>query len=57
MTQKARTLTGKIRIERTYNASIEDVWELWTTKEGIESWWGPGWICGESAQARSTSGR
>jgi uncharacterized protein YndB with AHSA1/START domain len=22
-------------------ASIRDVWELWTTKEGIESWWGP----------------
>jgi uncharacterized protein YndB with AHSA1/START domain len=33
---------GKIVIERTYEASIEDVWELWTTKEGIESWWGPG---------------
>lgn len=31
----------KIVIERTYAASIEDVWELWTTKEGIESWWGP----------------
>ncbi len=31
----------KITIERTYEASIEDVWELWTTKEGIESWWGP----------------
>ena len=31
----------KIVIERTYLASIEDVWELWTTKEGIESWWGP----------------
>ena len=30
---------GKIVIERTYVASIEDVWELWTTKEGIESWW------------------
>jgi len=28
-------------IERTYEASIEDVWELLTTKEGIESWWGP----------------
>lgn len=28
-------------IERTFNAAIEDVWELWTTKEGIESWWGP----------------
>ena len=31
----------KIVIERTYEASIEDVWELWTTREGIESWWGP----------------
>ena len=28
----------KIVIERTYEASIEDVWELWTTREGIESW-------------------
>ena len=25
----------KIVIERTYEASIADVWELWTTKEGI----------------------
>jgi uncharacterized protein YndB with AHSA1/START domain len=31
----------KIVIERTYRASIEDVWDLWTTKEGFESWWGP----------------
>src|ERR1700756_1617465 len=31
----------KIVIERTYAASIEDLWDLWTTKEGIESWWGP----------------
>ena len=31
----------KIVIERIYEASIEDVWELWTTSEGIESWWGP----------------
>jgi uncharacterized protein YndB with AHSA1/START domain len=36
MTEKRR-----ITMERTYNAPIEDVWELWTTKEGIESWWGP----------------
>jgi uncharacterized protein YndB with AHSA1/START domain len=28
-------------IERTYRARIEEVWDLWTTKEGIESWWGP----------------
>ena len=31
----------KLTIERTFDASIEDVWELWTTREGIESWWGP----------------
>ncbi|HVZ71155.1 MAG TPA: SRPBCC domain-containing protein [Polyangia bacterium] len=32
----------RITIERTYDdATIEDVWELWTTKDGIESWWGP----------------
>jgi uncharacterized protein YndB with AHSA1/START domain len=28
-------------IERAYAASIEEVWDLWTTKSGIESWWGP----------------
>lgn len=38
MTQTAGT---RIVIERSYEASIGDVWELWTTKEGIESWWGP----------------
>ena len=32
----------RITLERLYRAEIEDVWELWTTKEGIESWWGPG---------------
>lgn len=31
----------KVVIERTYRATIEDVWDLWTTKEGFESWWGP----------------
>lgn len=31
----------KIVVERTYRASIEDVWDLWTTKAGFESWWGP----------------
>jgi uncharacterized protein YndB with AHSA1/START domain len=29
------------RIERTYPTTAEDVWELWTTREGIESWWAP----------------
>src|SRR2546428_744884 len=31
----------KVTLERTFKASIEEVWDLWTTKEGIESWWGP----------------
>ncbi|MBP6632160.1 MAG: SRPBCC domain-containing protein [Kofleriaceae bacterium] len=32
---------GRIVIERSYRASIDDVWALWTTKDGFESWWGP----------------
>lgn len=30
-----------IAIERTYAAAPEELWELWTTKDGFESWWGP----------------
>ena len=42
MTEKSSKRSDrKIVIERTYTASIEDVWELWTTNSGIESWWGP----------------
>ena len=40
-TQSKSRSEAKIVIERTYRASIEDVWDLWTTKEGFESWWGP----------------
>ena len=31
----------KLTLERTLRASIEEVWELWTTQEGIQLWWGP----------------
>jgi uncharacterized protein YndB with AHSA1/START domain len=31
----------KLTLERTYRATIDEVWELWTTAKGIESWWGP----------------
>ena len=38
----AANSTGpKTVIERTYRARVEELWELWTTKEGFESWWGP----------------
>jgi uncharacterized protein YndB with AHSA1/START domain len=32
---------SEIRIERSYPASAERVWELWTTPQGIEQWWAP----------------
>lgn len=32
---------GTVVIERRYRAGIADVWDLWTTKDGFESWWGP----------------
>ena len=31
----------KLTLERTFKASIAEVWDMWTTREGIESWWGP----------------
>jgi uncharacterized protein YndB with AHSA1/START domain len=34
-------MNKRIVLERTFAASLPQVWELWTTKEGIESWWGP----------------
>ena len=30
-----------LSIERSYPADLASVWALWTTREGIESWWGP----------------
>jgi uncharacterized protein YndB with AHSA1/START domain len=32
----------RITIDGIYQADVQDVWDLWTTKEGIQSWWGPG---------------
>jgi uncharacterized protein YndB with AHSA1/START domain len=31
----------RLVMERTYRADIETVWDLWTTPEGSEAWWGP----------------
>jgi len=30
-----------IVIERTYRAEVAELWALWTTRSGFESWWGP----------------
>jgi uncharacterized protein YndB with AHSA1/START domain len=29
------------RLERTYHTTAEEIWKLWTTPAGIESWWAP----------------
>ncbi|HEY3588036.1 MAG TPA: SRPBCC domain-containing protein [Myxococcaceae bacterium] len=31
----------RLSLERAFTNPIDEVWELWTTKAGIESWWGP----------------
>jgi len=31
----------RLTIERTYAATLDEIWALWSTKDGIESWWGP----------------
>lgn len=28
-------------IDRTLKAPVEKVWKMWTTKAGLEAWWGP----------------
>lgn len=32
---------GGFTIERTFKAAPEKVWDMWTTKKGIEKWWVP----------------
>jgi uncharacterized protein YndB with AHSA1/START domain len=39
--QTGQTRQAPIVIERILPASPEEVWEMWTTKDGLESWWGP----------------
>jgi uncharacterized protein YndB with AHSA1/START domain len=41
MTTAPTTARAQFSIQRTYAASIDEAWALWTTKAGIESWWGP----------------
>ena len=41
MTSARTTTRAQFSIQRTYASSIDEAWALWTTKSGIESWWGP----------------
>jgi len=31
----------QLTLQRTFDATLQEVWALWTTKAGIEAWWGP----------------
>jgi uncharacterized protein YndB with AHSA1/START domain len=31
----------RVTLERSFEANIQEVWALWTTPDGVESWWGP----------------
>jgi uncharacterized protein YndB with AHSA1/START domain len=39
--ETASAAQSPFKFERRYDAPVEDLWDLWTTKEGFESWWGP----------------
>ena len=41
MTTAPTAARTQFSIQRNYAASIDEAWALWTTKSGIESWWGP----------------
>ena len=41
MMTATKSARAQFTIERTFEATLDEAWALWTTKEGIESWWGP----------------
>lgn len=34
-------MTQRITLTRTLDATLAEVWAMWTTPEGLTSWWGP----------------
>jgi uncharacterized protein YndB with AHSA1/START domain len=41
MTTESRHSPDAVRLERTYEAPAELIWELWTTAAGLEEWFAP----------------
>ncbi len=48
--------TQPVVFERTYRATAQELWELWTTKDGFESWWGPEGFRSEIAKLEARLG-
>jgi uncharacterized protein YndB with AHSA1/START domain len=38
---QAQPVRSTITLERFFDATADEVWELWTTVDGVEAWWGP----------------
>jgi len=38
---QARPARSIVTLERFFDATVDEVWELWTTGDGVEAWWGP----------------
>ena len=41
MSEASARAEAVIVFERSYRAPVTELWALWTTKDGFESWWGP----------------
>jgi uncharacterized protein YndB with AHSA1/START domain len=41
MTDQSTTSPGTAQFERTYDAPVELIWELWTTAAGLKEWFAP----------------
>ncbi len=39
--KSAAAAAWAVSFERSYEAPVSQLWDLWTTKAGFESWWGP----------------
>jgi uncharacterized protein YndB with AHSA1/START domain len=37
----AWTFHTTVRMERTFNASVADVWRVWNDADSVKKWWGP----------------
>ena len=35
------TKSKQVVLERSYRATLQELWDLWTTRDGFESWWAP----------------
>lgn len=37
----ARKVGSTVQVERTFNAPVAKVWQLWTDEESMKKWWSP----------------